>query len=88
MTPPSAAILRERLIGRGTETLDVVEQRMRRAAEEAEGLASYDYILINDDLQECVMQMHNIIQSEHYRTFRNTEFANQIKEELKSLKGE
>ena len=88
VTPPSAAILKERLVGRGTETLEVVEQRMRRAAEEAEGLASYDYILVNDDLQECVMQMHNIIQSEHYRTFRNTEFTNQIKEELKSLKGE
>ena len=89
VTPPSAAILKERLIGRGTETMDVVEQRMRRAAEEAEGLESYDYVLVNDDLQECVMQMHNIIQSEHYRTFRNTDFTNQIKEELKgNLKGE
>ena len=89
VTPPSAEILKARLIGRGTETLDVVEMRMRRAAEEAEGLASYDYILINDELQVCVEQMHNIIQSEHYRTSRNHDFMNQIKEELKAgLKGE
>ena len=89
VTPPSATILKERLIGRGTETMDVVEQRMQRAAEEAEGLASYDYILVNDDLQTCVMQMHHLIQTEHYRKFRNTEFMNQIKEELKgNLKGE
>jgi guanylate kinase len=62
---------------------------MRRAAEEAEGLASYDYIVVNDDLQTCVMQMHGIIQSEHYKTHRNVEFMTQIKEELKAnLKGE
>ena len=89
VTPPSAAILKDRLIGRGTETMDVVEMRMRRAAEEAEGLASYDYIVVNDDLQTCVKQMHNIIQSEHYKTHRNVEFMTQIKEELKAnLKGE
>jgi guanylate kinase len=89
VTPPNATILKERLVGRGTETMDVVEMRMRRAAEEAEGLASYDYIVVNDDLQTCVMQMHNIIQSEHYKTHRNVEFMTQIKEELKAnLKGE
>lgn len=89
VTPPSAEILKARLVGRGTETMDVVEMRMRRAAEEAEGLASYDYILINDELQTCVEQMHNIIQNEHFRTSRNHDFMNQIKEELKAgVKGE
>ena len=89
VTPPSAEILKARLVGRGTETMDVVEMRMRRAAEEAEGLSSYDYILINDDLQTCVKQMHNIIQSEHFRTSRNHDFMNQIREELKAgVKGE
>ena len=89
VTPPSAKILKERLIGRGTETMDVVEKRMRRAAEEAEGLMSYDYILINDKLQTCVSQMHNIIQSEHFRTVRNQSFMCQIKDELnENVKGE
>ena len=89
VTPPSAEILKARLVGRGTETMDVVEMRMRRAAEEAAGLVSYDYILINDDLQTCVEQMHNIIQSEHFRTSRNVNFMQKIKDELsEGLKGE
>ena len=89
VTPPNATILKERLVGRGTETMDVVEQRMRRASEEAEGIMSYDYILVNDDLQTCVEQMHHIIQSEHYKTTRNKAFISQIEKELKgNLKGE
>ena len=89
VTPPSAKILKERLVGRETETIEVVEKRMRRAAEEAEGILSYDYILVNDDLQTCVEQMHNIIQGEHYRTVRNAEFIKQIENELKgNMKGE
>lgn len=89
VTPPNATILKERLIGRGTETMDIVEQRMRRASEEAEGILAYDYILVNDELQTCVEQMHSIIQSEHYKTSRNAAFISQIEKELKgNLKGE
>ena len=89
VTPPNAQILKERLVGRGTESEEVIEQRMLRAAEEAEGIMAYDYILINDDLQTCVSQMHHIIQSEHYRTSRNAAFIEQIERELKgNLKGE
>ena len=89
VTPPNATVLKERLVGRGTETAEVIQQRMRRAAEEAEGISAYDYILINDDLQTCVEQMHHIIQSEHYSTNRNEAFINRITEELKgNMKGE
>jgi guanylate kinase len=85
VTPPSAKILKERLVGRGTETMEVVEMRMKRAVEEAQGISSYDYILVNDDLQDCVNLMHNIIQSEHYRTTRNDAFITQIGKELIQL---
>ncbi len=89
VTPPNATILKERLVGRGTETMDVVEKRMERAAKEAEGILSYDYILVNDDLQTCVLQMHHIIQSEHFKTARNKEFIKQIEHELnENVKGE
>ena len=89
VTPPSADILRGRLIGRGTETMEVIESRMQRAAEEAEGMEAYDYLIINDDLDVCVHEMHEIIVGEHRRTFRNKEFMSQIKEELQAnLKGE
>ncbi|MDD3140891.1 MAG: guanylate kinase [Lachnospiraceae bacterium] len=89
VTPPSVSVLEKRLIGRGTETLEVIESRMQRAAEEADGMDNYDYIIINDDIERCRDEVHQIIQGEHYRGFRNIEFMNHIKEELKShLKGE
>ena len=89
VTPPNAAILKGRLIGRGTETMEVIESRMQRAAEEAEGMEAYDYLIINDDLDVCVKEMHDIIVGEHRRTFRNKEFMNQIKAELQgNVKGE
>ena len=83
VTPPSAEELKKRLIGRGTETMDVIEFRMNRAKEEALVMDRYDYLIINDDLQECVEEMHQIIQGEHRRSFRNTAFIEHMKEELK-----
>lgn len=89
VTPPNATILKERLVGRGTETMEVIESRMQRAAEEAEGMDAYDYLIINDDLDTCVKEMHQIITGERNRSFRNAAFMCQIKEELKgNLKGE
>ena len=46
VTPPSAKELKNRLIGRGTETMDVIESRLARAVEEAEGIESYDYLVV------------------------------------------
>ena len=51
VTPPTAAELKRRLTDRGTETPEVIESRLRRASEEAEGMPLYDYVLINDDLE-------------------------------------
>ena len=68
MTPPSADELKRRLVGRGTETMDVIESRLARAFEEAKGMPEYDYILVNDRLEECVDHMHGIIQSQHNKT--------------------
>ena len=89
VTPPTAAELKNRLVGRGTETMEVIESRMKRAVEEAAGMDRYDYLIVNDELEACVEEMHAIIQAEHRRSFRNTEFMKKIKEDLnKSLKGE
>lgn len=85
VTPPSAKELKSRLVGRGTETMDVVEFRMKRAIEESEGMESYDYLVINDDLDECVREVHSIIQSEHRRTSRSLELIERMKQELKQL---
>lgn len=82
VTPPDARTLKNRLVGRGTETMDVIESRMKRAKEEAKGIENYDYLIVNDDLEECVKEMHQIISGEHRRCLRNMEFLNQIKTEL------
>lgn len=81
VTPPTVEELKNRLVGRGTETEDVIADRLARAAEEAEGMGEYDYILVNDDLEECVENLHQIIRSEHARTVRNTEFVEEIRQQ-------
>ncbi len=83
VTPPTAEELRRRLVGRGTETMDVIDFRMKRAKEEALGMDRYDYLIINDVLEDCVREMHQIIQGEHRRSFRNQAFIEHMKEELK-----
>ena len=88
VTPPTAVELKSRLVGRGTETMDVIESRLSRACEEAQGMDSYDYLIVNDDLDACVEEMHSIIQGEHHRSFRNRKFMEKIKEDMENLKGE
>lgn len=83
VTPPTAKELRSRLKGRGTETEDVIDFRMNRAKEEALGMDRYDYLLINDMVDECVEEMHQIIRGEHRRSYRNMAFIERMKEELK-----
>lgn len=83
VTPPSAEELKNRLIGRGTETMEVIEHRMKRASEEAEYMDRYDYLIINDILEQCVEEMHNIIHAEHRRSYRNPAFIDYMKAELK-----
>lgn len=89
VTPPTIEELQRRLEGRGTETAEVIASRLRRASEEAEGMDSYDYLLINDELDICVEKLHQLIQSEHARTSRNLAFVRKIKEESRAfMKGD
>ena len=89
VTPQNADILKERLIGRGTESEEVVYQRLSQASEEALRVEEYDYLIINDTIEDCVKEVHSIIQNEHRRVSRNQEFINRMKEELKRFsKGE
>ena len=85
VTPPSAGELKNRLVGRGTETMDVIESRLARAVEEAEGIESYDYLVVNDILEECVEEVHQTIKNEHYRVNRNTTAIQEMRNELKAF---
>ncbi len=89
VVPPSAAILKERLIGRGTETREVIESRLSRAVEEAEGIEKYDYLVVNDVLEECVEKVDSIIRNEHTKVSRNIDAINNMRSELQGFsKGE
>lgn len=89
VTPPSAEELKNRLVGRGTETMDAVISRLNRANEEAEGIEQYDYLVINDVLEDAVEEVHQIIQNEHYRVSRNETSIEMMRNELKKFsKGE
>lgn len=83
--PPSGKELKNRLLGRGTETEEVIKKRLLRAKEESEGIEHYDYIVINDDLDQCVEELQNIVTAAHNTPFRNVDFIEKIREELKSF---
>lgn len=87
--PPTAEELQRRLVGRGTETQDVIAKRLRRAGEEAKGIEKYDYIVINDKLEECAKELHSMIQAAHHAPYRNEDFIENMRQELDVLvKGE
>lgn len=83
--PPSAEELKKRLIGRGTENMEVIHARLKRAVEESEGMASYDYILINDQIETCVKELHRMICVQHNRTSNNQALLNHIRNELMNI---
>lgn len=84
--PPNMAELKKRLMGRGTESMEVINKRLKRAAEEAEGIEKYEYIVINDQLEECVPRMHTLIQAAHDAPARNKEFIENMRKELEACR--
>lgn len=87
--PPDAKTLKERLVGRGTESMEVIDERLKRAVVESQGIEKYDNILVNDDLEESVKGLHSIIQASHNSSFRNIDFIKEIREDIKVFsKGE
>lgn len=89
LLPPSAQELKRRLEKRGTETAEVIEQRLKRAREEAEYIGRYDFIEVNDDLYACMGRINGIVAAAHGWPSLNTETINTLKEELDALaKGE
>ncbi|MDN6243446.1 MAG: guanylate kinase, partial [Tetragenococcus koreensis] len=70
LTPPDLAELRLRITGRGTDSEDTIDERMKVAREEIEMMASYDYAVVNDEVPKAVERIKSIISSEHFRVER------------------
>lgn len=84
--PPDAETLVKRLRGRGTEPEEVIWQRLVQAVEESKYVDRYDYMIINDDLDRAVEELHHLIESQHNMIKRNMDFAERIQEDLLELK--
>lgn len=82
LTPPTVDELERRLVSRGTETAEVILERMARAKEESAYMKEYDYVVVNDDLDECVENVHQLIRSLHYKREQQEGFIQKIKQEF------
>lgn len=83
-TPPNATELKNRLVGRGTESEETCAARMAISVKESAIMDNYDYLIINDVLDEAVESLHNIIKSEHLSIKRNASKIAEIKEDLEN----
>lgn len=82
---PTVTALKDRLIGRGTEKEAVVAKRMKRASEEAKEMENYEYIVINDDLDVCVQNVHAIVISKRCELHQNLNFISETQEGFAQL---
>ena len=80
VVPPSMEELENRLRGRGTETEEVILQRLARAKEELLHMKDYDYIVVNNSVEDAAEQIRNIINSESLKT---KNMINMVEKELK-----
>ncbi len=85
ITPPDAKELKKRLVSRGTESLEKIQARLKRAGEEAQGMEEYDYLLVNDEIDRCVDEMHRLIMAMRARTGNHLSFISKIREEMKQF---
>lgn len=82
LAPPSLSELERRLVGRGTESEEIIQKRIQAAKEELEMMSLYDYVVENDEIQNACDKINAIIVAEHCRRERVE------KRYLSMLKGE
>lgn len=89
--PPSISVLKERLINRKSESLEVINHRITQAKNEFNYIENYDYIIINGDLQEAIEKMRSVIKggasdmAESVKLIHNRTIIESIAQELKEF---
>ncbi|GAB3067707.1 guanylate kinase [Virgibacillus ainsalahensis] len=68
--PPSLVELKNRIVNRGTESSELVLNRLKEARKEIELMDAYDYVVVNDQVERAVSKVQSIIQSEHLKRER------------------
>lgn len=85
VTPPNVEELLRRLEGRGTESETAIAARLARAAEESEGVEAYDYLVVNDKLEESAEEVHRMVEAARWAPVRKEAFVKGIREELQNF---
>lgn len=87
LTPPDLNELQERLVGRGTDSEEVIAQRIERAREEIALMSEYDYAIVNDEVPLAAERVKRVIEAEHFRVDRVIgRYRNMISEKKSSDK--
>jgi guanylate kinase len=73
IVPPSMEILRDRLVRRATDSIEEINKRLTIAQNELNYIPSYDYLVVNDDLEVAVQDVIEIIRAEENRVSRYRE---------------
>ena len=76
--PPSFDVLKKRIIGRGTEDIEVIDKRLAKAKKEMTYADKYDYIIVNDNLTDAVKDLDSILRAERLQTERNKDIINKV----------
>lgn len=82
LAPPNLSELKSRIIGRGTDAMEVIEERMEKAVEELKLIEYYDYVVRNDTVENAARKIRNIIESEHLKVSRNLDEYKKIIKEM------
>lgn len=70
IAPPSMDELKKRLLNRGKDDLEIIEKRLKNAEIEMDAIANYDYLIINDKIEESVDALNSIVTAEQHRIKR------------------
>ena len=85
IVPPSAEALMDRLKGRNTESDEVIAGRLLRAEQEAKQMEAYDYILVNEEIDRCADELHQLIQARKRRVACNRDLIESIRADVTRL---
>lgn len=82
LSPPDLDELKSRIVGRGTDSDEMIEKRMNKAADELKLIQYYDYVVENDTVDHAAQKIRHIIESEHLKVSRNLKVFAEIIEEM------
>ncbi len=85
ISPPSAEVLKERLAGRGTESPEEIKRRLQRAVEEVKYMKDYDYIIVNDDLEDAINKVNDLIRYDHYKACNSAHLIKKMEQEISTF---